>query len=100
MLKWLERQVLDIHVVYRANDFNLKRAAVRAGIGIAALGCSECDPDPELVRLLSPIDEAAHELWVVTHRDLRHTARIRAVLDYFYEAFRADRDLFEGRYLG
>jgi hypothetical protein len=34
---------------------------------------------------------------VVTHADLRRTARIKAFLDFIGEAIRTDRDLLEGR---
>jgi len=57
--------------------------AVRSGIGIAVLPTYLAEQDPELTRLGAYIDEVAVELWLLTHPDLRHTARVRAVLDHF-----------------
>jgi hypothetical protein len=36
-------------------------------------------------------------LWLLTHNDLKRTARIRAVMDFFASALVADRALLEGR---
>jgi hypothetical protein len=37
------------------------------------------------------------ELWILTHPDLRHTARAKALIAYLYEALKKDVDLFEGK---
>ena len=58
-------------------------AAVRAGIGVAILPCYLADPDPDLRRLGPEIEDLGVDLWMLTHPDLRHTARVRAVLDFF-----------------
>jgi DNA-binding transcriptional LysR family regulator len=43
------------------------------------------DPDPDLIRLLPPEKVVSVELWLVVHRDLVRTARIRAVIDFLVE---------------
>jgi hypothetical protein len=40
--------------------------------------------------------DLASELWIVTHQDLRHTARIRAFLGLIGDAIVAERSVFEG----
>ena len=37
---------------------------------------------PNLIRLASPEPELAADLWLLTHRDLRQSARVRALLDF------------------
>ncbi len=37
------------------------------------------------------------DLWILTHEDLRATARVRAFIDYMLNAFEQHRDLLEGR---
>jgi DNA-binding transcriptional LysR family regulator len=54
--------------------------AARAGVGIAISPCYLADPIPELRRISSPVDELQGELWIVTHKALKETARIRTCL--------------------
>jgi DNA-binding transcriptional LysR family regulator len=57
-------------------------AAVRSGIGVAVLPTYLAEPDGELVRLGALVDEVAIDLWLLTHPDLRRTARVRSALDF------------------
>ena len=72
--------------------------AARAGIGLAVLPCYLGDPEPDLVRALpgGPVPALVRELWIVTHQDLRRTARVRAFFDAIAEGIGADRMLIEG----
>lgn len=56
--------------------------AVRAGLGIAPLGCILADGMPELVRCSDTIDEALSSSWLVTRREARDIPRIRAFIDF------------------
>ena len=56
-------------------------AAVRSGIGLAVLPCFVADLDPDLIRCLPPTEDD-RGLWLLTHERLRHTPRVRAVLDF------------------
>lgn len=58
-------------------------AAVREGIGVALLPCYLAEPTADLRRLGTVVKELAVDLWMLTHPDLRHTARVRAVMDFF-----------------
>jgi hypothetical protein len=37
------------------------------------------------------------DLWLLTHPDLRHTARVRALLTYLHDSLQSEIDLVEGR---
>jgi hypothetical protein len=39
------------------------------------------DPEPALLRALGPIPELATELWLVTYKSLKGTARVRAFME-------------------
>lgn len=80
---WMEKHGYDEACVCRLNTTLGMHAAVRAGVGIAALPFYLAEADPELVRLADAIDDVSIDLWLLTHRDLRRTARVRAVLDHF-----------------
>lgn len=83
--------------VYRTNSITAAHAAARAGIGLAALPCVLADCDPELVRATSLPEEFMLDLWLLTHEDLRNTARVRNFLDFMAAALTTDADLLEGR---
>ena len=93
---WLNRHAPEAAVVYRTNSVVNQLVAARAGLGAAVLPCYLGDPEPDLVRLLDPVPELSRELWIVTHIDLRRTARVRAFLDIVGEALQAERDLLTG----
>jgi DNA-binding transcriptional LysR family regulator len=67
--------------------------AARAGIGLAALPCYL--GDPETRALPWPLHHLRTEMWIVTHRDLRKTARVRAFFDVIVDGIGADRELIE-----
>lgn len=95
--KWMAAQVAPDRIVLRANSMAARLQGVRAGIGIGALPCFAADPDPLLARVTDPVPEMENELWLLTHPDLRHTARIRAFMDFLAASLAGDRDLMEGR---
>ena len=70
--------------------------AARADIGIALSPCYLADPIPELRRISSPLGELQGELWIVTHKALKDTARIRACLTIIGDGIASMHSLFEG----
>ena len=54
------------------------------------------DPDPHLLRLRPPIDEAQSALWLLVHPDLRRSARVRALLDHLWEGLLPNTAQLEG----
>jgi len=72
--------------------------AAKAGIGLALLPCYLGEGDADLVRPLpDPVPELAGELWIVTHADLKRTARVRAFFEIVGEGLAREQDRFEGR---
>ena len=95
---WLAETAPAAAVVYRTNSLVNQFVAARAGIGLAVLPCYLGDAEPGLVRALpgGPVPALARELWIVTHQDLRRTARVRAFFDAVTDSIGADRALVEG----
>ena len=79
---WLRRHRLEEAVTMQPSSSMGLLAAVRAGAGLAVLPSFVADRDPELVRCLDPIAGEEFELWLLTHERLRHTPRVRAVMDF------------------
>jgi molybdate transport repressor ModE-like protein len=95
---WLGRTATGDAFVYRTNSLVNQLGAARAGIGLALLPCYLGDGEPDLARALpEPVSELTGELWIVTHADLKGTARVRAFFDLVGEGLARERDLFEGR---
>ncbi len=94
---WLERVAPTESVIYRTTSLVNQLVAAKAGIGLAVLPCYLGDPEPDLARALAePVPELGAELWIVTHADLKRTARVRAFLDLVGDGLARHRDLFAG----
>lgn len=73
-------------------------SGVRSGFGIAVLPCVVGDADPDLIRCLPPRSDHGRVLWLFTHERVKHTPRVRAVIDFLYERLsRLVRQLEEKR---
>lgn len=81
----------------RINTVTGLDAAVAAGLGVGPLPCFAADANPTLRRLSGPHPELGADLWVLTHPDLRHAARVRVFMEHFAEAMLPLRPRFEGR---
>lgn len=82
---WFEQHARHSPVVFAANSRHIQYAACKAGLGAAILPCLAADDDPDLLRLLPATRIRSVNLWLVAHRDLVRTARVRAVLDFLAE---------------
>ncbi|MGI9437285.1 MAG: LysR family transcriptional regulator [Geminicoccaceae bacterium] len=71
-------------------------AAIRSGMGLFPLPLLAASYTPTIKRVLTEDFNVILDLWLLTHRDLRETARIRAVIDLVVEQVRGDRQLFTG----
>ncbi len=72
---------------HQANDILVQLEAAKSGMGITILPCFMADPVPELNRI-SPISAGqCGDIWILTHKDLRYTARVRIFMDYMVKAF-------------
>ena len=58
----------------------IQHAATRRGIGIGYFPCFVGDADPELLRLSDPVPSL--DAWLLSHRDLRAAARMRAFRNF------------------
>ena len=94
--QWMRSKLSASDITLRANSLLALHRAVQAGLGLAALPCYLGDTTPDLVCVHRPIPEMETALWILTHEDLRHTARIRAFTEFAAQAFAHRRPLLEG----
>lgn len=94
--KWLKDTVGDERVVYRINTVLGLAEAAAAGIGLALLPCFIGAATPGLRRLAPPEQSVEGSLWLLTHPDLRQTARVRAFMDFAGDEIARHRKTMEG----
>lgn len=68
--------------VFRTDDLMAYFAAVRAGLGIGFIADYVARTDAQLVPLLPMLKLPALPIWLTVHREIRTSARIRAVYDF------------------
>lgn len=87
---------MDAHCRYRVDTVLGMFAAARDGAGLAVLPCYVADGDPRLRRLGGIVPALSTDLWLLTHPDLRRTARIRAFSDFVADAVKDHRARLAG----
>jgi DNA-binding transcriptional LysR family regulator len=82
---WLQILGLEQRIAMHYPTSGGLLSGVRSGIGIAVLPCIVADGDPDLVRCIPPRTSHGRILWLFTHERVRHTPRVRAVIDFLYD---------------
>lgn len=93
---WLTDNIASSAFAYRSSSLINQLMAVKAGVGLALLPCYLGDLESDIERVLEPLDGLTRELWLITHKDLRNTARVRAFFDHVGGGLLARRPLLEG----
>lgn len=96
LVRRVARFLPDVRPMLRTNSVAAALSAAKAGMGLAPLPCGLADLEPDLVRVAPLPEDFTLDLWLLTHEDLRQTARIRAFLDFLAEALAKEADLLEG----
>ncbi|GHD23587.1 LysR family transcriptional regulator [Tianweitania populi] len=93
---WLAETVPGEAIVYRSSSLINQMMAVKAGIGMALLPCYLGDQEDDIQSVSGPEAALTRELWLITHKDLRNTARVRAFFDVVGQGLIDRRELLEG----
>jgi DNA-binding transcriptional LysR family regulator len=94
--RWLRDVVGEHRVVYRLSTVLGMAEAIEAGVGVGPLPCFIANRFPNLVRLYDPPGQTPPGLWILTHPDLRSSARVRAFMDHVGGELARRRPCFEG----
>jgi len=92
---WVEKLSAGAKPAFVSNLTTALVEAARIGAGIAVLPRYLGDPEPTLRRLPMP-DEPREGIWITVHRDLKHTRRVRALLDFLSACLKRDRRMLVG----
>ena len=93
--QWLDKHYPKRHKITHCNSANAVLACVRAGLGIAPLGMAQAVSAPDLTLLRRLPATCSTAVWLLAHKDLRSTARVRAALDFLGDAFKKNQHLLE-----
>jgi DNA-binding transcriptional LysR family regulator len=84
-------------VVFSSTSTYSVMNAIAAGVGVSVMPCYVGDADERVVRMTPPFEALTLKLWLLTHEDLRHTARVKALSAFMREELTSRRALFEGQ---
>ncbi len=88
---------LSRSAAFRSNSMMALATAVKEGFGIGAYSCVMAAEEPDLVRLFDDLVVFSTDIWLVSHAELRRSARIRAMFDFLGDMLVANADTFSGR---
>ena len=71
--------------------------AAGEGLGVTLMPCYLGDADERLVRVTDLLEPLTLELWILTHPDLRHTARVKTLMTVLYDELKQNEDLYSGK---
>jgi DNA-binding transcriptional LysR family regulator len=94
--RWIASTLPDARIAARADSFVTMAALAEAGMGLAVLPCYLGDLSAGLARLTPPIEAMRTGLWLLTHENLRRTARIRTFMEFVGNALAKRRRAIEG----
>jgi DNA-binding transcriptional LysR family regulator len=95
--RWMATEMPQARVVYRLNTVLGLAQAVESGIGVGMLPCFIGDRTAGLIRLAPKAMQFGGALWLLTHPDMKASARVRAFLDFMGRELTRHRGLLEGR---
>lgn len=93
---WKKLSQAEQQVVFSSGSTFSVLNAIAEGVGVSMMPCYVGDADERLVRMTPPVEALTLKLWLLTHQDLRHTARVKALLAFMREQLSSRRALFEG----
>lgn len=96
MPDWVDDHFPDARVVARTSEIMTMMEAVRNHMGLARMPCYIGDAEPSLRRLDITLTPSKWGVWVLSHVDLRSTARVRVCREFLIDVITRQRDLIEG----
>ncbi|MEO9599038.1 LysR family transcriptional regulator [Parasphingorhabdus sp.] len=77
-------------------SIGLQVQLAQAAMGLIMVPCLGADGVPGLVRATDRDPMPSRDIWILTHEDLRRTARVRAFMDFAEMVLRENKDALQG----
>lgn len=94
--EWLREHFGEPCSVLRIDDVGAMLTAVREHHGLARMPCYIGDSEPDIRRLDVRLTPSTWGLWILSHVDLRSTARVRVCREFLVETLMAKSELVLG----
>ncbi len=94
--EWVTKHFPKSKIVLRVSEVMTMMEATRNHLGLARMPCYVADADPRLRRVDIPVTPSDWSVWVLSHKDLRDTARVRACREFLVDTIEHQRALIEG----
>ncbi|PCK01685.1 MAG: LysR family transcriptional regulator [Alteromonadaceae bacterium] len=96
MPEWVSDHFSGARVVARTTEIMTMVDAVKNHMGLARMPCYVADAESSLRRIDVALAPSGWGVWVLSHVDLRSTARVRVCRDFLIDIIRQQRVLIEG----
>ncbi len=96
MPQWVNDHFSGARVVARVSEIMTMMDTVKNHMGLARMPCYVGDAEPTLRRLDLPLAASDWGVWVLSHVDLRSTARVRVCREFLIGIIQQQQTLIEG----
>lgn len=93
---WVGEHFPKARCVLRADDVTTMAAATVRHVGLSRMPCYIGDTEPGLVRLDVPLTPSDWGIWILSHVDLRASARVRVCREFLLATLRKRAPLIRG----
>lgn len=94
--EWVAEHFPDATTALGLDDVSTMVGAAKNSMGLARLPCYIGDSEPGVERLDLRLTPSTWGVWVLSHVDLRSTARVRVCREFLFEALEQQRALILG----
>ena len=94
--QWISENFSKARVVLRVDDVSSMVAATRNHLGLSRMPCYVGDSEAGLLRLDIALTPSDWGVWILSHVDLRTTARVRVCREFLLEIIEEQRPLIQG----
>ncbi|NOX67877.1 MAG: LysR family transcriptional regulator [Gammaproteobacteria bacterium] len=94
--EWVQQHFPDAQVAMRVDDVSTMAQAVGNHMGLARMPCYVGDTVPAVRRLDLKLTPSIWGIWILSHVDLRSTARVRVAREFLIDVLEQQRALLLG----
>ncbi len=94
--EWVQQHFPDSEISMRVDDVGTMALAVANDMGLARMPCYVGDTQPAIRRLRLKLSPSTWGIWILSHVDLRSTARVRVAREFLIDVIEKQRDLIMG----
>lgn len=94
--EWVQQHFPGAEIAMRVDDVGTMAPAVANHMGLARMPCYVGDTEHAIRRLDLKITPSTWGIWILSHVDLRSTARVRVAREFLIDVIEKQRDLVLG----